>query len=53
MTLLLLLATALFATWIWSIWKRDGAAVSMRDWNYVLLVAAVTCAVMAIGLGLR
>lgn len=53
MTSLLILASILVLAWLWATWKRDGAALFMREWSYVLLVAAVTCIVMAAGLWLR
>lgn len=53
MTLLLILAALLTAAWLWATWQRNGAASFMRDWSYGLLVVAVTCVVMALGLWLR
>ena len=53
MTSLLILAAILVACWLWATWRRDGAASFMREWSYALLVGAVMCVVMAIGLGLR
>ena len=53
MTPLLILAVLLLACWLWSVWQRDRGATFMREWSYVLLVGAVTCAIMAAGLGLR
>lgn len=53
MTSLLILATILLATWLWSVWQRDRAALFMREWSYVPLVGAVTCLLMALGLWLH
>ena len=53
MTSLLILASILLLAWLWATWRRDGAAAGMREWSYALLVGAITCAVMALGLWLR
>lgn len=53
MTSLLILASLLFLAWIWAVWRRSGAAAFMSEWSYVLLVSAVTCVVMAIGIWVR
>lgn len=53
MTSLLILALVLLLTWLWSTWKRETTAAFMREWSYVPLLGAVTCAVMALGLWLR
>ncbi|MCW2927492.1 MAG: hypothetical protein JWM86_1460 [Thermoleophilia bacterium] len=53
MTSLLVLASLLLLAWLWSVWQRDGHARAMAEWSYVPLVAAVTCAVMAMGIWLR
>ena len=53
MTSLLILASILLATWLWAMWRRDGAAAFMREWSYALFVGALICVVMAIGLWAR
>lgn len=53
MTSLLILAALLVLAYLWATWKRDGAALFMREWSYALLVGAITCTVMALGLWLR
>jgi len=53
MTSLLILAALLLLLWLWGTWKRETAAAAMREWNYVPLLGAVTCAIMAVGLWLR
>lgn len=53
MTSLLILATLLVVAWLWAMWRRAGAAAAMAEWSYVLLLGAVTCVVMALGLWLR
>ncbi|MCB0880480.1 MAG: hypothetical protein KDC46_16040 [Thermoleophilia bacterium] len=53
MTSLLILAAILVVAWLWAMWQRDGAAGFMREWSYSLLVGAITCAVMALGIWLR
>ncbi len=53
MTSLLVLAGILLAAWFWAIWQRDRGAAFMAEWNYVPLVGAVTCIVMALGLWIR
>jgi hypothetical protein len=53
MTSLLILAVLLLLIWAWAIWRRGASAAFMAEWNYVLLVGAVTCGVMAAGLWLR
>jgi hypothetical protein len=53
MTSLIILGSLLLACWLWAMWRRDGAAAFMQEWSYALLVAAVMCYVMALGLKLR
>lgn len=53
MILLLILAALLIAAWLWATWQRDGVASAMGEWSYGLLVVAITCIVMAIGIWLR
>ena len=53
MTSLLILASLLLACWLWATWRRDGAAAFAREWSYALLVGALMCYVMALGLWLR
>jgi hypothetical protein len=53
MTSLLILVVLLIAAWLWATWQRDGAASFMREWSYALLVVALICLVMAVGIWLR
>jgi hypothetical protein len=53
MTSLLILAIILLLAWLWATWRRSTSAAFMVEWSYVLLVGAVTCALMAAGLWLR
>lgn len=53
MTSLLILAALLIACWLWAMWRRTGSAAFMREWSYVLLIGAVTCVLMALGLWIR
>lgn len=53
MTSLLILATLLLIAWAWAVWQRSGSARAAAEWSYVLLVGAISCIVMAIGLWLR
>lgn len=50
---LFILAALLVTAWLWATWRRDGAARFMAGWSYALLVVAITCVVMALGLWLR
>lgn len=53
MTSLLILATLLVLAWLWATWRRAGGSSATAEWSYVLLVAATSCIVMALGLWLR